>query len=84
MATYLLYRTALKPEQGNPTGRNTVISSGADEAAARASAAAGAPDGATKIHAGWQSLLLSAADDVAAPIFSQGDVAEPLQRSRGG
>ena len=83
MATYLLYRTDRKPEQGNATGRNTVIASGADEAAACAAAAAAAPDSATKIHAGWQSLLLSAADDVAAPIFVEGDVAEPLQRSRG-
>ena len=83
MATYLLYRNAGKTEQANATGRNTVIASGATEAAARAAAQAAAPDGETKVHAEWSALLLSANDDVAAPIFIQGDVAEPLQRNRG-
>ena len=72
-----------KHELRNSTGRNAVIASGVDEAAARAAAKDAAPDGETKIFSGWTALELSATDDVAAPIFIDGEVAEPLQRSRG-
>lgn len=83
MATYLLYREAGKYQHANPTHRNAVIASGANEAAARAAAKAAAPDGGTRVPDGWAALLLSANDDVAAPIWIQGEIAEPVQRSRG-
>ena len=82
MATYLLYHQAGRPA-ANSTRRNAVLASGASEAAARAAANAAPPDGETKVPASWASHLISATDDVAAPIWFQGNVAEPLQRSTG-
>jgi hypothetical protein len=82
MATYLLYHQTGRPA-ANSTRRNAVLASGASESAARDAANAARPDGETKVPATWAAQLISATDDVAAPIWFQGRVAEPIQRSAG-
>ncbi|TMA25409.1 MAG: hypothetical protein E6J87_22835 [Deltaproteobacteria bacterium] len=87
MPVFLLFSTGSPHD--NSTGRNAVIASGNTEADARAAAAAVAPDGETKVHAGWSAFTLASlphADLTAAGgvVWLQGHgVAEPLRRSRG-
>lgn len=81
MATFLIYAT--KQQYRNSSGRNAVLASGANEAAARVAAKAARPDGETKVPAKWVALELTGADNLDAPIWIQGQVAEPLLPASG-
>lgn len=85
MPAYLLYSTANHLE--GATGRNACIAVGASEAAARAAAIAVAPDGETRVLAGWTALLLATTEH--ANLTAVGGVvwlsqaAEPVRQNRG-
>jgi len=68
---YLLYRPHALENGRNSNNINTVIVNADDEATARERARDAAPDGETKIRAGWACVPLDELDGV---VFVNGDV----------
>ncbi len=83
MATFLIRRTLSHDK--NSSGIHAVLVSAANEAAARALAAANAPTGETKIPSTWEATQVAATDlpGNMNPTFFEGDAILPGERTRG-
>ncbi len=83
MALFLLHRTA--EHERNSSGIHAVLCEAANEGAARAAAAAAAPTGETRIHAGWAAVQIASSSTLPRnPIFFEGDAVSLLTTTRGG
>lgn len=62
MATFLLRRDPARPEDRNSNAFDAALVTGVDETAARAAAAAAAPNGETRVPDTWLATQLTADD----------------------
>lgn len=83
MSLFLLYRT--NANERNSNGLHSALVEAANAPAARALAAASAPDGETVVHEGWVAVELAASSSMPKPIiWFSGDAVSLLGMTRGG